>query len=338
VKFTLLYQTHMETAAEKATSTAYAEIVEQVIVADEVGFSGVWFAEHHFGAMRGRVPAPLLMALRVGVVTRRIRVGTAVLLVPLHNPVDLAEQIAMTDVLTGGRLDVGVGSGGDPLELEAFGISADERRARFQAAATVLRRLLEGHAEGIDEPPFSVPAVGIEPLPLQKPSSMLWMASMSDASCTLAGQLGDHLLLARGIPEERLREQISVYRQARVSAGHDEQSGNTQVTRGLYVARTDEQAWIEAAPGIERYYRQSKKVAPGAPVPDLREMARQSYFIIGDPDTCVQQIRALGQAASLSHLACDMYLPRVPHEAILRSIRLCGERVISRVADTVAVA
>ena len=68
------------------------------------------------------------MALRVGVATSRLRVGTAVLLAPLHNPLDLAEQIAMVDVLTGGRLDVGLGSGGDPLEMEAFGVIPDERR------------------------------------------------------------------------------------------------------------------------------------------------------------------------------------------------------------------
>src|SRR5579859_7478187 len=115
----------METADEKSTAAAYAEIVQQTLLADEVGFSGAWFAEHHFGAMRGRVPAPLLMALRVGVATRQLRVGTAVLLAPLHNPLDLAEQIAMVDVLTNGRLDVGLGSGGDPLELQAFGVTPE---------------------------------------------------------------------------------------------------------------------------------------------------------------------------------------------------------------------
>ena len=338
MRFTLLYQTHMETAEEKPTAVAYQEILEQTVVADEVGFHGVWFAEHHFGAMRGRVPAPLLMALRVGVATRRLRVGTAVVLVPLHNPLDLAEQIGMVDVLTGGRLEVGLGSGGDPLELQAFGVTPEERRDRFTAAATVLRRLLEGHTEGLDEPPFNVPAVGIEPLPLQDPGSILWMAAMSDPSSALAGTLGDHLLLARGIPEERLREQITLYRAARAAAGLVADDGYTQVTRGLYVAETDDQAWAEAAPGIERYFRQSKRVPPGGEVPELREMARQGYFIVGDPSSCARQIAALGASVPLSHLACDMYLPRVPHANILRSIRLCGEQVIPLVGHQAAAA
>jgi alkanesulfonate monooxygenase SsuD/methylene tetrahydromethanopterin reductase-like flavin-dependent oxidoreductase (luciferase family) len=231
-------------------------------------------------------------------------------------------------VLTGGRLDVGLGSGGDSLELQAFGVSADERRARFEASATVLRRLLEGHAAGLDMPPFTVPAIAIEPLPLQDPASMFWMAAIGDASCALAGQLGDHLLLARGIPEERLCDQIEIYRRARAAAGHDPRAGCTQVTRGVYVAESAEQAWAEAAPGIERYYRESKKIPPDAAVPDLYEMARQGYFIVGDPPSCAQQIDALASAVPLTHLACDMYLPRVPHAAIMRSIQLCGEQVM----------
>ncbi len=336
--FTLLYQTHMETAAEKPTQSVYADILAQAQVADEVGFWGVWFAEHHFGAMRGRVPAPLLMALRIGVATRRLRVGTAVLLAPLHNPLDLAEQIAMVDVLTGGRLDVGLGSGGDPLELQAFGVTREERRSRFEAGATVLRHLLEGQSEGLEVPPYSVPAVGIEPLPLQVPAQMLWLAAIGDSSCELAGQLGYHLLLARGVPEDRLRQQIEIYRMAQAEAGHDARTGYTQVTRGVYVAESNDQAWTEAAPGIERYFRQSQKIAPDAPVPALDEMARRGYFIVGDPRACAEQVVALAETVPLTHLACDVYLPRVPSAGLLRSIRLFGEQVVPLCGQALSIA
>ena len=173
-----------------------------------------------------------------------------------------------------------------------------------------------------------VPAVGIEPLPLQNPASMMWLAAISDPSCALAGEMGHHLLLARGVPEDRLRHQIEVYREARAAFGHDVKTGYCQVTRGIYVAENEEQAWAEAAPGIERYFRQSQKVPPDAAVPSLSEMAQRGYFIVGDPRSCAEQVSALARAVPITHLACDVYLPRVASANLLRSIRLFGERVI----------
>lgn len=360
MRYTLLYQTHMESAAERPTDVVYDEIAEQVCLADDLGIDGVWFAEHHFGAQRGRIPVPLLMALRVGTLTRRIRVGTAVILLSYYHPLQIAEQVAMADVLLKGRLDVGVGSGGDALEMAAFGVSAADRRPRFEQATSLLLDALSGSAiplhllehfapqpfvantaEPVDvhAPPLPE-AVGLTPLPVQQPRQMLWLASMSDGTAQVAGTLGTHLLLARGQPDAAVQRHIGLYQQARTQANWTKSTGLTQVTRGIYVAETDEQAWREAAPGIERYYRRSKKIAESAPVPSLHEMTEQGCWIVGSPSSCARHIAALSSRLPLSHLACDIKVPTLPRDRVIRSLTLLATEVLPLVArlapDTVS--
>src|SRR5271165_2453638 len=132
IALNLLFHLQHETEAERPTPQTYEEILALIQQADTLPISGVWLAEHHLLDTRGRLPAPLLMAVAGARETRRIRIGPCVLLVPLHTPLDLAEQIATADLLTSGRLLVGLGSGGNPEEFAAFGVSLDERATRFE--------------------------------------------------------------------------------------------------------------------------------------------------------------------------------------------------------------
>ncbi|HWE61398.1 MAG TPA: LLM class flavin-dependent oxidoreductase, partial [Chloroflexota bacterium] len=140
----LLFHLHHEHEDERTTARAYAEVLALVRQADRLPVDCVWFAEHHLSATRGRLPAPLLMAVAAARDTQRIRVGPCVLVLPLHAPLAVAEQIATADVLTDGRLAVGLGSGGNPEEFVAFGVPLGERPARFAEAVEIVTRALAG--------------------------------------------------------------------------------------------------------------------------------------------------------------------------------------------------
>ncbi|HTE84039.1 MAG TPA: LLM class flavin-dependent oxidoreductase, partial [Dehalococcoidia bacterium] len=110
-------------------------------MAEDLGYDSVWLAEHHFSSY-GYIPNPLLMAVKLAQVTRRVRLGTAVLVLPFWNPLRVAEDIAMTDQLTEGRLEVGVARGYQPYEFQRFGLKMDDNRERTDEALEVLLRAL----------------------------------------------------------------------------------------------------------------------------------------------------------------------------------------------------
>lgn len=286
----LLFHLHHETEAERPTPQAYEEVLSLIRQADTLPIECVWLAEHHLLDTRGRLPAPLLMAVAGARETRRVQLGPCVLLVPLHNPLDLAEQIATTDVLTKGRLLVGLGSGGNPEEFAAFGVPLDERPGRFVEGVALLARALGGRPFSFSGTYYQIPEVMLMPRPLQPPEHMLWVATGSVASAQLAGQSGTHLLLARGMSLARLREQIAAYQEARAAQGLQRAGARVQVTRGLYVAPTDAQAWEEAAYGIVEYLRRSGRTVETG---EVRELARQGDFIIGSPERAPRRSSSL---------------------------------------------
>jgi alkanesulfonate monooxygenase SsuD/methylene tetrahydromethanopterin reductase-like flavin-dependent oxidoreductase (luciferase family) len=320
----LLFHLHHETEAERPTRQAYEEVLSLIRQADTLPIGCAWLAEHHLLDTRGRLPAPLLMAVAGARETRRLQLGPCVLLMPLHSPLDLAEQIATADLLTRGRLLVGLGSGGNPEEFAAFGVSLDERAGRFAEGVEVLSRALTGKPFSFSGTYYQVPEVTLMPRPLQPPAHMLWVATGSVASARLAGQSGAHLLLARGMSLARLREQIAAYEEARAAQGLQRTGARVQVTRGLYVAPTDAQAWEEAAYGVVEYLRRSgRSVETGS----VRELAQQGDFIIGSPETCAAAISELAAAVPITDLACDIALVGMPHTLRARCLDLLGNAV-----------
>lgn len=326
LSLTLLFHTHHDTAAEKASADAYAEVLDLIRRADALPIDCAWFAEHHLSPTRGRIPAPLLFAVAAARETRRIRLGPCVLLLPLHHPLDLAEQVAEADLLCEGRLVAGVGSGGNPEEFAGYGVPLEERRARFAEALEVFTHVLGGEQFSYAGTYYTIPPVTLVPRPVQAVSDLLWVAASSLGSATVAGRSGGHLLTSRGMPIPDLLEQIAVYREARGAAGYDPASAAIQVTRGIYVAESEDAAWREAEPGVRRHYAYVTRY--GGEDCDLREMARRGDFIVGTPQQVAEQVAALAAAIPITHLACDISLNGVAHERIARSLDLLGREVV----------
>src|SRR5579872_464659 len=145
MKFALTY--HIEGPRERPSLDIYDEVSRQVVQADELGFHYAWFSEHHSHIHLGHLPCPLLLALHLAGQTRRIHLGTAVICLNMHDPIDIAEQVAVADLLTGGRISPGFGSGSTPQELALFGlpsVDADTRHAAFAESLRIIREVWSG--------------------------------------------------------------------------------------------------------------------------------------------------------------------------------------------------
>ena len=133
---------HLEGPADQSSAEICADVADLVSLADKLGVRFAWFAEHHQHAHRGHLPTPLLFALHLASQTQQIHLGAAIVCLNLHHPLDVAEQVAVVDMLSGGRMSVGFGSGSTPQEVELFGLLPEEevaRHARFEASLSSIR-------------------------------------------------------------------------------------------------------------------------------------------------------------------------------------------------------
>jgi alkanesulfonate monooxygenase SsuD/methylene tetrahydromethanopterin reductase-like flavin-dependent oxidoreductase (luciferase family) len=197
-----------------ADSHGYRQFIEYVIAAETLGFESLFVVEHHFTGV-GQVSASLNLLSFLAARTHRMRLGTAVVVLPWHNPLLLAEQASTLDLLSGGRLDLGIGKGYRASEFAGFCIPQAEADARFDEAVEVLRRAWTSPGRFSHHGPrWRFENVVVEPRPVQQPHPPLWMAAGSPASIRRAARDGFHLLLDQIAPTELTLERASLYRDA----------------------------------------------------------------------------------------------------------------------------
>ena len=330
LQFVVTY--HVEEHEGRPPATTYAELFEQVAIAERVGFDALWLAEHHFGVQAGAASQPLLVALAAADRTARIAVGTSLIVLPLHHPLAVAEQVATLDVLTGGRLSIGFGSGSAPVEFEGFGaiFSPAERHARFREALALLEAAWCGEEFSFDGRFFPVPAARLAPRPARPLRDFCWLGAMSADTAALAGEFGYGLQLPRGRAAADYAETLGAYRAARRAHGHPDAAERVAIARMIYVGADDATAVAEAGPAITRFYEHSKARVPGEPTPPAPELIARQHLIVGGPERCAAEIAALREATGLTHLSVQPTWEGLTHEQSSASLRRFGEAVIPR--------
>ncbi len=161
MKFGLFYQ--LPCAPDQHEGTRYTETMEQIICADQLGFDVAWLAELHFNRPFSIMPAPLIVAANLAAQTRRIRLGLAVALLPLQHPLRTAEEAATVDVLSQGRLELGVGRGTIALHFQGLGVSRTESRARFQEALSVIKQAWTEDSFAFNGTYYQIPETALVP-------------------------------------------------------------------------------------------------------------------------------------------------------------------------------
>ncbi len=196
----------MQSPSARSSKEIYARGVEMALAAETLGFNNVWLAEHHFSTY-GYLSRPAQLATYIAAKTTRIRVGTAVIVVPLHHPLVIAEEIATLDLLSGGRLDVGLGRGYQPYEFERFGLELESGRARWEESIDILLKAFEGQPFSYDGKLFKIPETTVFPQPLQQPRPPIWITAQSPESVEAAVRRGFNVLTGGfGVPIERMAE------------------------------------------------------------------------------------------------------------------------------------
>lgn len=342
MRFGLLHL--FECPAEKSEKIMIDENLEMIQAAEELGFESVWAAEHHF-SMYGVMPSPAVFATAIAAKTKRIRIGTAVVVLPLHNPIRAAEDLAFMDLLSDGRLEFGVGRGYQPSEFAGFNVSQEDSRDRFVEYLEFIRRAWTEEAVTFSGKYIQVQNLTVRPKPLQKPHPPIWVAAVSPASFNLIGSWGYNLLFPP--PWQPSTTAMANYRSALALGGHDVNKVRVGALVHLYVDEDTEQARKMFQEPLLWYYRIFSglvSVPAGVAAPQsyehytkLRDLTQTSSYeqllgtdgvIVGDPETCVSKIRHLQETYGITDLLCWTRLGGFAHHSVMRSMELTAKYII----------
>jgi alkanesulfonate monooxygenase SsuD/methylene tetrahydromethanopterin reductase-like flavin-dependent oxidoreductase (luciferase family) len=215
----------------------FRDYVDYNVEAEGLGFYGSFLVEHHFTGI-GQVSAPLSLLAWVAACTSTLRLGTAVIVLPWHNPVLLAEETATFDLLSGGRLDLGVGKGYRHTEFQGFAMPFTEAEARFDEALPLLRKAWTSNARFSHAGRFwRFDNIIVEPPPAQKPHPPIWIAAGRPQSIRRVAALGANLLLDQFASIDAIAERLAIFRRAVESQGSAFDPNSVAVARNLYVAK-----------------------------------------------------------------------------------------------------
>ena len=248
----------------------FNEVLEEIEYGEELGFDSVWLPEHHF-AVYGMMGKPMTMAAAISQRTHRMKIGTAIMVLPFQHPLRVAEDAALVVALSGGRLLLGMGRGYQPPEFHGFGIPQEDSREMFLESFEILKRALSGerfvyHGKfwTIDEP------TEIFPKPIQKPHPPFYMAAISPASYDLAAENNISLLRSPQFADlGTVAESYGRYAAKMKELGHDADSLDQPFSIRTFVAPTDEEARAETKHVVWFYHLLATLLpgAPGRPVP-----------------------------------------------------------------------
>ena len=318
--------------------------------AETYGFDSVWPAEHHFSEY-GYCASPALSLAALARETKRVRLGTGVVVLPLNHPLRVAEDFALLDLMSDGRVDLGVGRGYQPLEFARYGVDQTRTREMFHEAIEVIRRAWTQESVTFHGAHYRFDDVPVRPRPLQSPHPPIWMAALSPETFELAGHYGFHLLFgtAFGLPPDKARELQAAYRRGLVAGSHDPGLRRRAALMMVYVADSLEQARADFYAPVVWYYRTiAKYVAPAAgqaPVKSYEMYVRtrdiaatgtwddfvaRKAVICGDPDTVVEALAAAQQTYGFTDLLCWTRLGGLDPRKVLRSMELMSTKVIPR--------
>ena len=331
----------------QSEAESFAESFELADAAEDWGLDAIWLAELHFAPGRSVLAAPLTIAAAIAARTERMKIGTAVQVLPLANPLRLAEEVATVDQISRGRLIFGVGRSGFARVYEAYGIPYEESRERFAEALAIMCSAWTEPAFSYEGRFHSYHSVSLTPKPYQRPYPPIRVAANSADTFPAAGEQGHALLVAVRLGTlTELVPNILAYRAAYRAAGHPGE-GQVFLRLPIYIGETAEQAIDEPEASIMQFYRglgaqlEKSATGPGARPIESRadrgqrlqsvsyEEARREKVIVGTPAMVVDRLQALRDELGLNGILAELNCGGlIPHERVRRSLRLLCHEVL----------
>jgi alkanesulfonate monooxygenase SsuD/methylene tetrahydromethanopterin reductase-like flavin-dependent oxidoreductase (luciferase family) len=335
MKFGLFYQLPCAPAQEAATR--YQETIEQIVYAEELGFDTAWLAELHFNPLFSVMPAPLILAAVVAQRTTRIRLGTAVLLLPLQHPLRTAEEAAVVDLLSRGRLELGVGRGMIAIHFQGFNVPREESRVRFEEALTIIKQAWTQETCRFAGKYFHVPETAVVPKPLQKPHPPIFQPfASSENSIRWCAKNGVTAILPP-MHEVHERNLFEVY----ASVSGRRPGEGMGMLRDIIIADSDEEAkelWVNSATFagnawfVPFGFRRGMLDPKTGEAPSTEEAIDKGYALVGTVDTVTRSLEALKKKLPVNWIFGWTHNTLVPHAKLMSSIERFYTEVLPRVS------
>jgi alkanesulfonate monooxygenase SsuD/methylene tetrahydromethanopterin reductase-like flavin-dependent oxidoreductase (luciferase family) len=317
----------------------FAEQVEQVHHARDHGFTSVWATQHYL-AEEFQYLHPLAVLARLVPETGDMRIGTAITLMALAHPVDLAEQLATLDILSGGRLTVGAGLGYRDVEFDAFGVPREKRLRRFRENLDLVRKLWTDDEVHVDGDTGRLDGVRPVLRPVQRPHPPIWLAGHTDAALTRTAGTGlPWIAAAAHVDADHLRQQAAFFRDRCAEHGRDSE---INVLQEVYVGADDESAIADVRDALAAKYAAYRSWGQDAILPESQSFDREfdelrrGRFVLGGPDTCRARLVELIETVGPAHVLLRPQWPGLPHEKVMRSLQRLTSEVLPALAGVAA--
>jgi alkanesulfonate monooxygenase SsuD/methylene tetrahydromethanopterin reductase-like flavin-dependent oxidoreductase (luciferase family) len=346
MKFGLHYQ--LPCSGPQSPVQRYRDTIEQAIFAEQLGFESVWPVEQHFNADLSILPSPLLLLAAVAERTRNLRLGIAIILLPLSHPVRIAEEIATLDVISGGRVEFGIGRGAIPKHFAGFGVPQAESRERFLEGLELILQAWTSERLSYSGRFFHCEDLAVVPKPVQQPHPPIRVAANSIDTFELIGRMGYDIFAATQVnPFPKLKEFVPLYRRARAAAGHSSGMGDDlTLLCPLYVGETRRRIREELEPSISHFIQTAATLFAGIEakpeggairLQKVVERARRLTYekvsdlmgIFDTPELCIERLKRVQEEFDPGRLIC-WFNPggMVPHQQVMHSMESFAAKVM----------
>ncbi|MDB5321889.1 MAG: flavin-dependent oxidoreductase, F420-dependent methylene-tetrahydromethanopterin reductase [Phycisphaerales bacterium] len=319
--FSIALTDHLEGPQDQPSTQIYEEVADLTHLADHLGVRYAFFTEHHAHIHQGHLPTPLLFALHLASQTKQIHLGTAVICANLHHPLDIAEQVAVADLLAQSRLAPGFGSGSTPEELSLFNLPQSTEQERHTQFKQTLETILNAWH----------PTSSTLPHPASDLPSRCFIAVNSIGAAKIAGHFNLNVLFSH----LRTPAQYNQYRAAYQAAG-----GRLQIAanRPAYIGKDDQTAWQEAEPALRTLWRRFKQ--EGKIPADIKEPANPQdlcahpiNFIVGSPHSVARQLRDLHHQSPYDIANLELRWPNLSHDQVRQSLTRLMQQAMPLIAS-----
>jgi len=325
----------------------FNEVLDEIEYGEELGFDSVWLPEHHF-AIYGMLGNPMILAAAISQRTKHIKIGTAIMVLPFQHPLRVAEDAALVDALSGGRLLLGLGRGYQPPEFHGFGIPQEDSSEMFQEGLEILTRALSGEKFTYDGKFWQITEpTEIFPKPIQKPHPPLYLASVTPRSLEVAARAGVSLLRSPQFSNlDAVAEAFNDYQDKMRQYGHDPEALDQPLSVRTFVAPTDEEAKAETKHSVW-FYHLLATLLPGAPgrerppagyesyprVPeDLMKITSEDVWergtCFGSPERVTELMKKYMHTLGTTHFMTQMRIGGLEHDKVMRSMELFAKHVM----------
>lgn len=333
-------------AKGKTEKEVLNEALEEFMYAEELGFDTVWFAEHHFSEY-GILGNPLVFAAMLAAKTKRIRIGTAVMILPFYHPLRLAEDAALVDLISGGRLDLGIGRGYQPKEFEGFGIHPSESRGRFNETVEILEQAWTQEEVNFKGDFFQYEGVPIHPKPVQKPHIPLRFAAVSNDTFELMGRAGRPIMTSPNFtPMHIIKNNFDIYKNSLIENGYNPADYKFPLAQQIHIKHSSQEAKMVAVKNSKEYYNLLASLLPGSKgeevVDDYKFFQKSQKLVesisleeiernggnFGTPQEAIERIKYLHEVVGVNQYICWFNFGQIGHLETMKTMELFAKEVM----------